>query len=536
MKFVNFNQFRRDGTWVNTWKAWNKQYLQPLNAKITSLQDYVVYNCPEYVIFNSPYNENPINIAEGLNPLQKDVNYEDVNSNSGTISLFFPARLSWHQGFYNQSEYGDGVLMYKKEGNWYQSYNHINMPTIQHYIFKEKGDTVTPTDTRLENYRLYVLLSSIEESTYSGQIAPSEFDDSGTGVYVGKRSIFIGASAEDVEILEFEGGGDGWKHNYNEDTGFLEISKTQAQQRPTGPVSFSFSYNIKSNGWKEIIEIPETAPDIFIHPKTFECLKYLLSPLYLIHPSNTDYYEAIGFLQYNIEDNTFQIEQVIPKGLVYLDKNTNNPTIKQTSDTVLTTDSLPPNFNQFANFPSGYICILNKQPIGINNEMNSIKQSLDSYLIAPIGNGAYYTLNFFGDNLIAEYTANDLKNFANQVRINLGQNLRYMIKNPVYLMGINSLDNKGGTFALSNIGIHDNEIIDVITDHSGNLWTGGEEFVAQTVCSTTKEEVFIDVMYNIYTSQLKRNVAHNFNISTTEDIADIKEDDKITSMIQLQLF
>lgn len=61
--------------------------------------------------------------------------------------------------------------------------------------------------------------------------------------------------------------------------------------------------------------------------------------------------------------------------------------------------------------------------------------------------------------------------------------------------------------------------------------------MAQTVCNTTKEEVFIDVMYDTYTSQLKRNVAHNFNISTTEDIADIEtsNQEKI-SMIQLQLF
>lgn len=533
MKFVNLNEHRKEGNWVNTWKAWNKQYLQPLNAKITSLQDYVVYNCPEYVIFNSPYSENPIDITEGLNSLQKDVNYEDVNGNSSTISLFFPARLSWHQGFYNQSEYGDGVLMYKKDDTMYQSYNYINMPTIQHYIFKEKGDIATPIDPDFTNYRLYVLLSSIKESTYSGQIAPSEFNDSGTGVYVGKRSIFIGASAEDVEIWGFEGGGDGWEYGYNGGTGFLVISKTQAQQRPAGPVSFSFKYkiDIKSNDWKKIED------DTLIHPKTFECLEYLFSPLYLIHESNIDYYEATGFLQYNAENNTFQIKETIPKKLVYLDNNTNNPIINQTSDTALTTTSLPSNFNQFANFPSGYICILNKQPIGINNEMNSIKQSLDSYLIAPIGNGAYYTLNFFGDSLIAEYTTNDLKNFTNQVRINLGQNLRYMIKNPVYLMGINSSDNKGGTFALSNIGIHDNEIIDIITDHAGNLWTGGKEIVAQTIYNTTKEEVFIDVMYNTYTSQLKRNVAHNFNISTTEDIADIEtsNQEKI-SMIQLQLF
>jgi hypothetical protein len=48
--------------------------------------------------------------------------------------------------------------------------------------------------------------------------------------------------------------------------------------------------------------------------------------------------------------------------------------------------------SNYMNFPSGYICILNKQPSGLNNEQNPIKNNLSNYLVAPIGNGGYYDI------------------------------------------------------------------------------------------------------------------------------------------------
>ena len=53
MKIVNFN--RKNGiTPLNTFIDWNKQYCEDLNKKITSLYDYVLWNNPEYLIFNAP--------------------------------------------------------------------------------------------------------------------------------------------------------------------------------------------------------------------------------------------------------------------------------------------------------------------------------------------------------------------------------------------------------------------------------------------------------------------------------------------------
>jgi hypothetical protein len=36
------------------------------------------------------------------------------------------------------------------------------------------------------------------------------------------------------------------------------------------------------------------------------------------------------------------------------------------------------------------MCVAKKQPVKMVNEVNIIKNSLSSYLIAPIGNGGYY--------------------------------------------------------------------------------------------------------------------------------------------------
>lgn len=366
MKFINFNQHKNtNNTWNYTWKAWNKQYLQPINAKITSLQDYMIYNCPEYVVFNSPNNENQISLTNGSNPLQKDIVWT-VAEREQQVSVFYPTRLNWHQGFYNQSPYGDGVFVF-------------------------------PTDVNGDSYYLI---------------------------------------------------------NWYEDLSL-----------PDQP--FILRYGLKDDQW-------------YIIPQ------YGVGGSFGT-PEVNDYF-------------------------------------------VLPQDAL--------DFPSGYICILNKQPIDTNNETNVIKQSLNSYLIAPIGNGAYYTLNFFDKDLIAVYTPNDLNSFINNIHINLGHNLRYISPGNIYVKGVRSSDGKGGAFALPNIGVNDkNEIKNLIVDHVNNLWTGGDELVAQTIHHLTKEEIFMDVMYDSYVSQLKRNMIHNFNVFTPEDIPDIKKSGQETiSMIQLQLF
>ena len=117
---------------------------------------------------------------------------------------------------------------------------------------------------------------------------------------------------------------------------------------------------------------------------------------------------------------------------------------------------------------SGFVCIANKQPVGTNNEYSNLKHSLDYFLIAPVGNGAYYHFNFHGNNLQATYQANDLGNFADKVRINLGQNLRFVDPDDFFIKGVDAKGNNGA-LAIQNIIVSKSGVTDNITDHVGNL-------------------------------------------------------------------
>jgi hypothetical protein len=78
------------------------------------------------------------------------------------------------------------------------------------------------------------------------------------------------------------------------------------------------------------------------------------------------------------------------------------------------------------NFPSGYLCMLHKLPVGENIDTNIQKLTLDSYFIAPIGNGGYFDIEWNYQNLEASYYANQLNNFTNQISVNLALNCRYI--------------------------------------------------------------------------------------------------------------
>jgi hypothetical protein len=129
--------------------------------------------------------------------------------------------------------------------------------------------------------------------------------------------------------------------------------------------------------------------------------------------------------------------------------------------------------------------------------------------------------------LTAQYSENDFGNFTNKIYINLGQNLRYNIPNVTYVKE---------SFAIPNLIINDDNVIYNITDHFGNLWTGGDEMVAQTVHHETGEEIFLDIKYNVFNWAVKNNNIFNFNISTDESIAEFVKSNILASMIRLQLF
>lgn len=105
MRIVNFNNHK-------TWTAWKKAYIDDLNIKITSLWNHLVYQNPPYIILNSVTSTNPVNlIQEGY--------CIEVESNNGLVNIFFPTHLQLHQGFYNDSIYGDALLGYWKNNYIY---------------------------------------------------------------------------------------------------------------------------------------------------------------------------------------------------------------------------------------------------------------------------------------------------------------------------------------------------------------------------------------------------------------------------------
>ena len=68
-------------------------------------------------------------------------------------------------------------------------------------------------------------------------------------------------------------------------------------------------------------------------------------------------------------------------------------------------------------FPSGYCCIANVLPSGSNTPNNEAKRNLKNYLIYPIGNGSFFTLNSYQTNTVAKYRRNGIGDLVNQIII-----------------------------------------------------------------------------------------------------------------------
>lgn len=325
MKIVNFNS-------KNFWRAWNKQYCQDINRSINSLYDFMLWNYPEYVIFNSP------------TPLSGDIVHNiDLQTNGyqqdlGGKSLFFPSKLNFHQGFYNQSSLGDGYLCFP-----------VTETTIE-------DDTIISWTLPENSSNKYIVI-------------------------VNKLNINI----------------------------------------------------IDSNNWTS-------------------CGNNTWEPLDIIIPATATLYSAYDF-------------------------------------------------------PSGYMCILNKQPNGENVSDNSIKLDVNNYLIAPVGSGGYYNLWWNNNNLMSTYSDNKFGSFINKITINLAQGCRYISYSPLTLstrdIDVTNYNLNGGA-----------EIADIYE----NIWTGQGELVGRVV-NKTGDIIMCDVAYDVYLSSNNNMQLHHF-------VADI--DEKIT--------
>lgn len=347
MKIANVNHNRKETKGL--WQDWNKSYCYDLNRQINSLYDYITWNYPVYVIFNSPASTSssqniPISkkLTETDPPYEVVVNLKTTPSGGSTnesVSLFFPSRLSFHQGFYNESEHGNGYLC---------------LP-IKYTFYDDEYETI-------------------------GWILPASLQP--------ERVIAISVSDPTDAILLDEG------------------------------------------SWYRRIE------------RETENYHYYVADPPL---ASSDYQFYLGY-----------------------------------------------------QFDSGYICLLNKQPNGLNNDYHDVKLDINSYLIAPFGNGGYYNIWFSGEDMQSQYVPNSLDNFANSLIINLAHGCRYFAPAQQNLLSMAVLDIPN--YIDNNINL---------SDIHKNLWSGREDIVGRFI-DRNGEPIIFDVQYDIYSSVENNQLTHHF--------------------------
>lgn len=492
MRIVNFNRrFKQDGTWLNTWIDWNKTYCQDLHNKITSLYDYMMYQYPQYLIFNSPTktNENDSfvsfqslknNIQESrlMTPYEKEVSLviQDSPLVTQTKSFFFPTLLNFHQGFYNQSKNGDGCLVYSYTDNILLDLQQRLTDDVScwYWVWSYNGETGTWDDTPVElptnNPTDYIF---VKLDALAKEIKELQFDLNSVAYLTWSDNIVS------FNALEADSEKDRYYLFYREtgmDLSCLEtttyiLQENNYRSHKTYIVPKNTPFKIDVDSIAYLIDFDSKT--ILYNSKLHDTLKLL--PYTILNPLEADEWTN-SYFKYN-------------KKLLVV---TEEPQIQY-------------------NFPSGYICILNKQAEGENNQYNPIKLQWDSYFIAPIGNGGYFDISWFGTNLIADYYENELNNFTNNMSINLAQNCRYV--NPSlsnYTLKTESISIPNYTVTFSSSQPH-------LMDQYCNLWTGQDYIIGQTYYSG--EVILADVERNIYSIAINNQKVLYFNITANKKIS-----------------
>ena len=155
----------------------------------------------------------------------------------------------------------------------------------------------------------------------------------------------------------------------------------------------------------------------------------------------------------------------------------------------------------FFDFQSGYACISNIQPNGVNDETNLIRHKTSSYLIYPLGNGSFYDLSVYQNNWISNYIQNDMDgDFINRIIVNFTSAKRYIAPRAISGDATENNIEDDGTWEFSNFTVPN---VDVgikphIMDINGNLWVGEQDLVTE-VYTTNNEIVFCDSKTTINT-------------------------------------
>lgn len=526
MKIINFNRRdKADNTGLlDTYIDWNKQYCYDLSRKITSLYDYMVWNYPEYFIFNAPnslHGKDDFEPYKSLvdstkeprlvQPYEQYVNIQVDEENIQTRSVFFPSRLNFHQGFYNQSIHGDAFLLCWKNGYWRTTYQEDYFYPVIRY-FNAPDSSCVLDDLILDHYNCY-------EKHYGGMFTTTTIVETTQGTNV--VPIWVG-SVEDVRgdewasafviTIEHWYGDDSdasrsytYEFTYFQTTGMLAIQFKDIYSN-CNFVKITVQYDRKSGFYKTASQSCFTADkNSLVYKGSKEAI--------LIHKNNV---ECLGYHALYYEQNKLLHKWVLEKTLIKISYHLDSCVIEESyepdiygENDIFSVKDI--NTVSYMNFPVGYICILNKQPVGANNEQNPIKNNLSNYLIAPMGNGGYYDIWWNNNILQADYKANELNNFSNKLTINLAQNCRYI--NPSYDT-FSFTKKQQLNVTIPNWYIDNDEVKPQLSDKYDNIWTGQEDLVAQPYFKG--EKMFTDIQYDSFKSVIKQQNVHNFNVHIDE--------------------
>ena len=492
MRIVNFNRrIKTEGTWLNTYIDWNKTYCQDLNNKITSLYDYVQWNYPEFLVLNSPTSLSDKNDFNALLSLsdptieprlvtvyEKEVEmFIDEENNSETRSIFFPSRLNYHQGFYNTSQYGDGVL--------------CSTETAFHSDIEGREDVYCISLTKHPLYSSCKVIRWAENGEISTlpteTCTTAEWDN----MYLCKYDVF----SSTIEIIE-----------ENDKSIYLNIVKDEEFD------TVSFSLKQWSVGIGQGYLVLFVSPDRK-YENGYYCLGYNVNDkkwYKMLFPNQPYYIDTTGInlLTYQLEDNEWT--QANPQRFFFGDSENSSYFIcNMFSYDVCAIESVStsPEYN----FPSGYLCMAHKLPVGENIDTNTQKLTLDSYLIAPIGNGGYFDIGWNYQSLEASYYANQLNNFTNQLSVNLALNCRYI--NP----DLEHFKVQQTSVNIPNWLITTSKQEPYLTDKYNNIWTGQESLVSRP--HFNGELVFLDIEYDTYSTAENNKKVYYFNATTKQPIS-----------------
>lgn len=177
-------------------------------------------------------------------------------------------------------------------------------------------------------------------------------------------------------------------------------------------------------------------------------------------------------------------------------------------------------------FPSGYLCLLNKQPTGEIGENNRKLWDISNYIIIPVGNGGMYTFRWSNIDLVATFYKNVFANFSNSILINFAQNSRYQIFGESRKLSSASI-NIPNLYQSKDETTQKDIIKYSFKDYNNNPWTGEISLITMVTNAEGTEKIIADISYGF----ARGNAVNNKLVERVDIIphSSITLDNKIVS-------